>query len=112
MITLYRCTECDNVFPTLKLAGKCHYGIGGVEEVAPRPLSVIAAEIAADWRPVNYAAVPYLQAMIELDSTDQMYGADSAREIISRFVGNASSWKGDVARRIKAELRAMLAAAR
>ncbi len=34
-----------------------------------RPLSVIAAEIAADWRPVWFGAVPYLRAMLELDAT-------------------------------------------
>ena len=110
---LYRCTECDLVQPSLKLAGKCHHGIGGVEEFAPRPLSVIAAEIAADWRPVWFGAVPYVRAMLELDSTEgilrAMYGADRADEIVLRFLGNSRTWKGDTARRIKSELRAMLA---
>jgi hypothetical protein len=112
---LYQCTECDEVHPSLVKAGKCHYGIGGVVEVAPRPLSVIAAEIAADWRPVWFGAVPYVRAMLELDSTvntlrSTFYGADRADEIVQRFLGNAGTWKGDTARRIKAELRARLAA--
>jgi hypothetical protein len=112
---LYQCTECDSVHPSLVKAGKCHEGIGGVEKVAPRPLSVIAAEIAADWRPVWFGAVPYLRAMLTLDSTDELlrttyYGADRADEIVLRFIGNSRTWKGDTARRIKAELRARLAA--
>jgi len=29
----FQCTECLSVFPTLKAASKCHYGIGGVKEM-------------------------------------------------------------------------------
>lgn len=73
-----------------------------------RPLYEIAREIRKEWRPVWFGAVPYLEAMLALDSIEEMYGHDSARSIVLYFLSNAKTWKGDVARRIKAELRAMV----
>lgn len=75
---------------------------------APRQLNVIAQEIINDWKNVNYAAKPYLSAMLQLQGIDDDYGADSARSIVSYFLSNARSWRGDVAKRIKAELKAMV----
>jgi hypothetical protein len=78
-----------------------------------RPLHEIAREIRDDWgRKVNYAAVPYLRAMLEMESIEEYYGADGGDGIVARFLGNASSWRGDTARRVKAELKAMLKAPR
>lgn len=69
-----------------------------------RNLSVIAQEIRADWKKPYFAAAPYLQAMSSLRSIKDMYGCDSARDIVAYFLSNASTWRGDVARRIKKEL--------
>jgi len=74
-----------------------------------RSLSSIAREIRADWTRPNYAAVPYLRALSCLDSIHGAYGLDSGRDIVARFLSNAGSWRGETARRIKAELRAILA---
>ena len=74
---------------------------------AIRPLSTIAAEIRRDWRNPYFGAVPYLAAMSTLDSISDNYGADSAQSVVLYFLSNASSWRGDVARRVKAELSAM-----
>jgi len=77
-----------------------------------RPLHVIAREIREDWSKqgtgVNYAAKPYLSAMSEMDSINSNYGADSGRSVVAYFLSNAGSWRGDVARRVKKELNAML----
>ncbi len=73
----------------------------------PRPLSTIARDIRADWKQVNYAAKPYLDAMLQLDSINDAYYSDSARSIVIYFLGNASSWRGGIAKRIKAELKAL-----
>ena len=73
-----------------------------------RSISAIARDIARNWSKVNYAAVPYLDAMYSLDSIDDNYYLDSAREIVARFLCNAGSFRGPEARRIKAELKAML----
>ena len=73
-----------------------------------RSLSAIARDIRADWKPVNYAAKPYLDAMSGLDSINDKYIYDSGRSIVLYFLSNASSWRGDKARAIKAELKALL----
>jgi len=73
-----------------------------------RELNEIAAEIGRTWKKVNYSAKPYLNAMGCLCSIDDDYGLDSGREIVARFLGNASTWRGEDARRIKAELKGML----
>lgn len=86
-------------------SSKAGYLNGAVE---PRPIETIAAEIRADWKPVNYAARPYLDAMSGLITMNDSYGADSARSVVSYFLSNASTWRGGVAKHIKAELQAML----
>lgn len=73
-----------------------------------RSLSTIAEEISKDWKPVNYAAKPYLEAMFSLDSIADDYGQDSGSSIVAYFLSNASSWRGETAKRIKLELKAML----
>ena len=73
-----------------------------------RPLYTIAAEIRSDWKKVNYAAVPYLDAMQQLNSIDDNFILDSARSIVRYFLSNARSWRGKKAREIKAELNAMV----
>lgn len=73
-----------------------------------RSLSVIANEIISNWKNINYAAKPYLMAMQTLDSMNDMFYADTARTIVAYFLCNASSWRGENARRIKKELNKML----
>ena len=72
-----------------------------------RPLYTIAREIRADWKKVSPYAAPYLSAMGTLTSVDDYYGFDSGRSIVSYFLANAGSWRGETAKRIKAELKAM-----
>lgn len=75
-----------------------------------RKLYQIAKDIRADWTKRHSSpAYPYLCAMAELDSLSDMYGADSAKSVVLYFLANASTWRGETARRIKAELNAMLA---
>ncbi len=79
-----------------------------MEDVSARSISAIAREIASDWKPVNYAAKPYLDAMYSLNSINDSYGMDDARMIVSYFLSNAATWKGETAKRIKNELKALL----
>lgn len=74
-----------------------------------RPLYTIAREIRKTWPNVNYAAKPYLDAMGSLEKLSDMYMHDDARSIVLYFLSNATTWKGPDAKRIKAELKAMLA---
>lgn len=73
-----------------------------------RPLYIIAADIRRNWPKVNYAAVPYLNAMGQCDSIDEMYYYDTADSVVRYFLSNANGWRGEDAKRIKAELRGML----
>ena len=73
-----------------------------------RPIKVIAQDIRANWPKVNYAAKPYLDAMSSLNSIDENYMFDSGKSVVRYFLSNANTWRGDKAREIKAELKAML----
>ena len=72
-----------------------------------RTLSEIAQEIRADWKNVNFAAKPYLDAMAQCSTIDGMYFQDSAKSVVLYFLSNASTWKGSEARRIKKELKSL-----
>lgn len=78
-----------------------------MNKTATRPIYEIAAEVSGDWRNVNFAAKPYLQAMHTLDKITDNYGLDSAKSVVLYFLANAGSWRGDVARRVKKELKEM-----
>jgi hypothetical protein len=71
-------------------------------------ISEIALHIYTDWAKPNYAANPYLRAMTEIDNIKDMYFADSASSVIAYFLGNARTWRGPVAKAIKAELNKRL----
>jgi hypothetical protein len=76
-----------------------------------RPLSEIAAEIRADWgAKIDHAAAPYLAAMEKPNSIEDDYGHETAAEIVVRFLSVANTWRGEAARRVKAELNIMLEA--
>lgn len=65
----------------------------------------LALRIRRDWKKVNYAAVPYLDAMTQLDKITDKYFEDDGRSIVGYFLCNAKTWKGETAKAIKAELK-------
>lgn len=77
-----------------------------------RPIAAIARDIIADWRTigkgVNYAAKPYLEAMLCLNDIREPYGADSGQSMVIYGLSNMTSYRGETARRLKAELRALI----
>jgi len=74
-----------------------------------RPLYAIAQEIQADWgAKVNFGAKPYLQAMRQCTNLSDSYGVESAETQVRYFLSNATTWRGDIARRVKKELNAMI----
>jgi hypothetical protein len=73
-----------------------------------RPLTDIAREINEDWKRPHFAAVPYLNALAGMHCITDRFGHDDARGIVLYFLSNAGSWRGPVAKRIKAELKAAL----
>ena len=74
-----------------------------------RTISAIAREVESDWQEkVNFAARPYLDAMHTLTSVNDSFYADSGHSVVAYFLANAGSWRGDTARRVKAELKKMI----
>lgn len=73
-----------------------------------RPIFEIANEIKNDWKKVYFGAIPYLNAMQQLNSIDDYYGVDSADSVLRYFLANAKTWKGETAKRIKIELKNLL----
>lgn len=74
----------------------------------PRSLSAIAREIRRTWTKVYFGAVPYLDALSTMDKVTDDFGCDSGVSVVLYFLSNATTWRGDDARRIKAELKALL----
>ena len=77
-------------------------------KTANRSLYEIASEIRKDWHNVYFGAVPYLNAMLALDSITDKYGYDTGKSIVTYFLANASAWRGETARKIKKELNEMI----
>lgn len=75
-----------------------------------RTFAEIAREIKQTWKNVYFGAEPYLQAMLTINSDDKhaSYLMEDAETIVLYFLANATYWRGDDARRIKAELKSMI----
>jgi hypothetical protein len=76
-----------------------------------RPINVIAKDIQAAWPNVNPCAEPYLQGMLSPRSVtlEDRYGYDDVKTLVLYFLSNASSFRGEQARKLKAELKQILA---
>jgi hypothetical protein len=85
---------------------------GQLPKPETRAIWAIAREISANWPKPYFGAVPYLKAMHALDSIGENFYEDSGVSVVSCFLANANTWKGDVARRLKAELNAIVKAHR
>jgi hypothetical protein len=78
---------------------------GTGDDIKSKSISELASMIQGDWGNVNFGAVPYLDAMRSLDSIDDRFGQDSGKSVVSYFLANSGTWRGDTAREVKAELR-------
>lgn len=75
------------------------------EVVDMRAIKYIAEDIKLEWKKVNFAAAPYLDAMLSLSTTKDDYGADDGESVVLYFLSNASTFRGEAARRLKKELK-------
>lgn len=77
-----------------------------------RPLYEIAQEIRDDYasraKPVYFGAVPYLNGITNLDKMTDFYGCEDGHDIVPYLLSNLTTWRGETARRVKAELKGML----
>ena len=72
-----------------------------------RKLSEIAKDILQHWKNPYFGAKPYIQAMLLINSAepDALYLSETAEDIVIYFLANATTFRGEDARRIKAELK-------
>jgi len=70
-------------------------------------INEIGMYIIRNWKPINFAAKPYAEAMQDIDSKG-MYILDSWDSIVAYFLSNSSSWRGPDAKSVKAELKRRL----
>ena len=73
-----------------------------------RPVYKIAADILNDWNRPNYAALPYLTAMLTINNELENYGGDTAKSVILYFLSNSSSYRGSKAKELKSELKTLI----
>lgn len=75
-----------------------------------RTFQQIAKDIKSTWMNVYFGAVPYLEALLMLDTTDQetLYGIEKAGDIARYFLANAQTFRGADARRLKEELKTLI----
>ncbi len=73
-----------------------------------QPLYRLAEIAIYDWKKVYFGAVPYLNALATLAFVTQNYGCDSGESIVIYFLSNAQTWRGPVAKLVKAELKRRL----
>lgn len=75
-----------------------------------RTFQQIAKDIKSTWLNVYFGAVPYLEAMLTLDTSDPntIYLYDTAGDIVRYFLANAQTFRGTDAKKLKEELKSML----
>ena len=73
-----------------------------------RKIHEIASEILQDWKKPYFGAIPYIEAMLQLNTIHDNYYLDTAESVVIYFLAKAQTWRGETARQIKAELREML----
>ena len=81
-----------------------------METKKKRTFQQIARDIKSTWLNVYFGAVPYLDVMLKLDTSDpnEPYLYDSAGDIARYFLANAQTFRGEDARRLKAELKSLI----
>jgi hypothetical protein len=69
------------------------------------PIWQLVQIIRQNWKNVNYAAAPYLDAMSQLETINDDFGLDSGVSVVLYFLSNAAGWRGPIAKEVKAELK-------
>lgn len=66
---------------------------------------IITRDLQSQGKKVPFGAQPYLDALRQMDSADDVYGVESGKTIIAYALSNLTSYKGPTARAVKAELK-------
>ena len=75
-----------------------------------RTFSEVAREIRAKWSKPYFGAVPYLDALEQVNSSDKNapYMFEQVKDIVPYLLCNMTTFRGADARRLKAELKEMI----
>jgi len=73
---------------------------------------IISRDLQSQGKEVPYNLVPYLDALRQMDSADDVYGVESGKSIIAYALSNMTSYKGPTARAVKAELKSRMKASK
>jgi hypothetical protein len=76
-----------------------------LDAIPKREIKEVAADIIKIWKKPSQTAIPYLKAMFELTDKNSKYGLDGAVDIVTRFLINATAFRGPEANEIKKELK-------
>lgn len=71
-------------------------------------ISKIAEFIKNDWPKINIYANEYLKAMLKINSINDNYYDDTAREVVLYFLSNSRSYRGENAKIVKARLNQLI----
>lgn len=86
--------------------------------MALRPLHAIGREMVPllralpDSHMAKWAGLAQAVPLLSLETIKDDYGMDSGQYVVACLLGNISGWRGDDAKRIRAELKAHLAQAK
>jgi len=70
-----------------------------------RPLHEIARDIRKAWARPYFAALPYLEALRGIASTDEMFYHETGASVVRGFLANAQTFRGQAAKALKEELK-------
>lgn len=73
-----------------------------------RTLREIAREIRREWKNIPPDALECLIPMYQLDSVNDYFMLDDGKSIVLYFLARSGGFRGDAARRIKAELKSLV----
>ena len=68
----------------------------------------LAALVVLDWKRVDPYAGEYLMALLRVKNIGDKYFLDDVDDIVSRFLINAGTWRGEMARTVKFEFKRRL----
>lgn len=79
--------------------------VPSAEELKAMSVAALARLIRKVWAKPYFGAVPYIEAMHAFEKDGDLYGVENAKGICTYFLANATTWRGDMARAVKAELK-------
>ena len=79
-----------------------------MNDLQDKPLSYTAQIIRDNWNNPSPYALPYIEAMAQINSIEDNDYADTAHSVVIYFLANAQTWRGDTARLVKAHLKSLV----